>query len=131
MSYEHSEKSIDSYVMTMTRTEYDRVRVVPDAAVIESAGSAAMQHTVVNNANWRTRGMCHDESGQIVNVFLGNPDKKLNNEMNDEAKEICNTCPVKDPCGEYGLDNPGIKAVLGGMTYTERTRIRKARTQTP
>lgn len=117
--------------MTMTRTEFTQVRdMSPVEAlppVVKRVGAAATKGYDPTDTSWMAKGGCRDESGQIVKDFLGSEDKNINNEMNEAAKKVCKTCVVIHPCREYALANPSIKGVLGGMTYTERVRVRKAR----
>lgn len=41
------------------------------------------------------------------------------------AKSICEQCPVKQPCLEEALANPGLQGVWGGTTGNERRRMRR------
>ena len=43
------------------------------------------------------------------------------------AKRICETCPVKEPCLEYALENRIDHGVWGGASERQRRRILKAR----
>jgi len=43
------------------------------------------------------------------------------------AKKACEACPIKIPCGTYALKHNEIDGVWGGMTTTERIRIRRGR----
>ena len=43
------------------------------------------------------------------------------------AKKVCSICPVQSECLNYALDN-GIKdGIWGGLTKTERKRLRRER----
>jgi|TARA_B100001996_G_scaffold125850_1_gene95378 WhiB family redox-sensing transcriptional regulator len=43
------------------------------------------------------------------------------------AKDICNSCPVTEPCLEYALHNRIDHGVWGGCSERQRRRILKAR----
>ena len=43
------------------------------------------------------------------------------------AKRICDTCPVKDECLEYALDEPHRPRRLGRASERQRRRILKQR----
>ncbi|MBW3610842.1 MAG: WhiB family transcriptional regulator [Actinobacteria bacterium] len=45
----------------------------------------------------------------------------------DVARRICATCPVKEPCLEYALDQRVDHGVWGGASERERRRILKRR----
>jgi WhiB family redox-sensing transcriptional regulator len=45
----------------------------------------------------------------------------------DRARKICATCPVKDPCLTYALENRIDHGVWGGTSERERRRILKRR----
>jgi hypothetical protein len=40
------------------------------------------------------------------------------------AKKICATCPVREPCLQYALDNDDRFGVFGGTTERDRRKIR-------
>lgn len=41
------------------------------------------------------------------------------------AKLVCQKCPVRQPCLEEALANPGLQGVWGGTTGNERRRLRR------
>lgn len=45
----------------------------------------------------------------------------------DQAKSICATCPVRQPCLDAALERPALKGVWGGTSEAERRAIRKMR----
>lgn len=45
----------------------------------------------------------------------------------EAAKEICASCPMKEPCLEYAIDNRVDHGVWGGASERQRRRIIKAR----
>lgn len=48
----------------------------------------------------------------------------------EEAKEICQGCPIINQCAAYALKNPEITGVWGGLSEADRKILRKnTRTQ--
>ena len=43
------------------------------------------------------------------------------------AKRVCSTCPVKERCAAYAIDNFERHGVWGGLSERERRRLRKER----
>lgn len=39
------------------------------------------------------------------------------------ALKACQHCPVRRPCADYALANPGLHGVWGGLTQAERDRM--------
>tara|TARA_A100001201_G_scaffold29158_2_gene31421 strand:- start:3891 stop:4211 length:321 start_codon:yes stop_codon:yes gene_type:complete len=48
-----------------------------------------------------------------------------------KAKEICNSCPVKEPCLEQALERGERFGIWGGKSERERRAIRKERKMKP
>jgi WhiB family transcriptional regulator, redox-sensing transcriptional regulator len=70
---------------------------------------------------WMADARCVDAD---VDVFF--PTK---GESPSDAKRICDTCPVVDPCLEYALSFTGYEdggGVWGGMTRREREALRRS-----
>jgi WhiB family redox-sensing transcriptional regulator len=44
-----------------------------------------------------------------------------------EAVRFCQDCPVKDPCGQYAMDNNIFYGVWGGLSIRARTKIKRER----
>jgi WhiB family redox-sensing transcriptional regulator len=42
-----------------------------------------------------------------------------------EAKSVCETCPVREPCLEYALTHGCADGVWGGLTELERRALRR------
>lgn len=42
-----------------------------------------------------------------------------------EAKAVCAACPVRDECLQYALSTNQTEGVWGGMTGSERRRLRR------
>ncbi len=68
---------------------------------------------------WMAEGNCaHEKPG----VFF--PSDGVGVEV---ARRICATCPVKEPCLEYALEQRIDHGVWGGCSERERRRILKRR----
>ena len=44
-----------------------------------------------------------------------------------EAKAICRTCPVQEPCLEFALDTNQRYGIWGGLTDKERSALKRRR----
>jgi WhiB family redox-sensing transcriptional regulator len=44
-----------------------------------------------------------------------------------EARSVCSTCPVADPCRDYAVDNLIHHGVWGGTSERQRRQIRRDR----
>ncbi len=74
------------------------------------------------NLSWRQKGACR---GLDPAIFYPASDEEA-----DEAKSICATCPVREPCIEYALTNRERDGVWGGATERERRRMLRQRRKT-
>ncbi|MEO5838106.1 MAG: WhiB family transcriptional regulator [Acidimicrobiales bacterium] len=71
------------------------------------------------DTNWMAEGNC---AQQKPTVFF--PSDGVGVEV---ARRICATCPVKEPCLEYALEQRIDHGVWGGCSERERRRILKRR----
>lgn len=71
------------------------------------------------NLSWRQHGACR---GVDPDIFYPVTDEEA-----DQAKAICATCPVREPCLEYALANRERDGVWGGATERERRRLIRQR----
>jgi len=74
------------------------------------------------NATWRNRAACR---GLDPDIFYPASD-----EDSWEAKAVCDTCPVRQPCLEHALSLREREGVWGGLTERERRRILRQRRKT-
>lgn len=65
---------------------------------------------------WRAQGLCRNMD---PNIFFPSDGAGV-----DEAVAICRTCPVREPCAEWGIANE-VYGVWGGMGERERRRARR------
>jgi WhiB family redox-sensing transcriptional regulator len=71
------------------------------------------------NLTWRKHAACR---GLEPEVFF-----PVTEEQTEEAKAICNACPVREPCLDYALANREREGVWGGATERERRRMVRQR----
>lgn len=64
--------------------------------------------------------------GQDVNVFFPEQGGTVRN-----AKRICTVCPVTSECLEYALTNDEAFGVWGGLSESERRRLRRRLVKPP
>ena len=73
----------------------------------------------MNNQPWRQRGACRGLDAEIFYPVV--------EEEAEQAKAICNTCAVRQPCLEYALTTRERDGVWGGATEKERRRMIRQR----
>lgn len=44
-----------------------------------------------------------------------------------KAVAFCQACPVKEPCGQYAMDNNIIYGVWGGLSIRSRAKLKRER----
>ena len=71
------------------------------------------------DTNWMARGNCWDE---VPARFFPSDGVGV-----DHARRICATCPVREPCLEYALEQRIDHGVWGGASERERRRILRSR----
>lgn len=74
------------------------------------------------NLSWRQHGACR---GTDPDIFYPVTDEEA-----EEAKAICATCPVREPCLEYALATRERDGVWGGASERERRRMIRQRRKT-
>jgi WhiB family redox-sensing transcriptional regulator len=73
----------------------------------------------VKNLVWRQKAACR---GVEPEIFY-----PISEEEAEEAKAICDACPVQETCLEYALSNRERDGVWGGATERERRRMIRQR----
>jgi len=76
------------------------------------------------NLSWRQFARCR---GVDPETFYPVSD---DDEAAQPAKEICEVCPVREPCLEYALTTREKNGVWGGLTERERRRLLRQRRKT-
>jgi WhiB family redox-sensing transcriptional regulator len=70
-------------------------------------------------STWRNLARCRG-----VNPEIFHP---VNEDDGDEAKAICELCPVREPCLEYAINAREKDGIWGGATARERRRMIRQR----
>jgi WhiB family redox-sensing transcriptional regulator len=74
---------------------------------------------VPKQEQWRDDAACR---GADLELFF-----PISDEAAGPAKSICASCPVRDDCLEWALSSRQEDGVFGGMTPSERRRLRRRR----
>ncbi len=75
-----------------------------------------------SSGTWRNLARCKGVDPVIVHP--------VNEDDADEAKAICELCPVREPCLEYAVTAREKDGVWGGLTARERRRLIRQRRRT-
>lgn len=78
----------------------------------------------MNAQTWRKRAACDGIDPDIFYPASEDESAAV------EAKAICETCPVRQPCLEHALANREREGIWGGMTERERRRVVRQRRKT-
>ena len=73
--------------------------------------------------HWRERAACRHADPELF-FPIGETGPALR--QVDEAKRICQACPVRTRCLDWALDHGVASGVWGGATEEERHAIRRA-----
>ena len=69
-----------------------------------------------DDPQWRQHAKCKSVSPALFILERG--------EDHRPAIQVCNSCPVKDPCLRFALDNNEI-GIWGGTTHKQRRRMKR------
>ncbi|AWL36853.1 MULTISPECIES: WhiB family transcriptional regulator [Streptomyces] len=72
--------------------------------------------------NWRTHAACRDEDPDLF-FPIGTTGPAL--VQTEEAKAICRSCPVRQQCLDWALENNQDTGVWGGLGETERRTLKR------
>ncbi|WP_028708624.1 WhiB family transcriptional regulator [Propionicicella superfundia] len=72
--------------------------------------------------DWRHQAACLNEDPELF-FPVGNTGPALMQIA--EAKKVCRTCPVREPCLQWALDAGQDHGVWGGMSEDERRALRR------
>jgi WhiB family transcriptional regulator, redox-sensing transcriptional regulator len=78
----------------------------------------AVDPSARGDLSWQTEALCAE-----TNLEAFHPDKGGSTRI---AKAICAACDVRQQCLEYALTNKEPDGIWGGLTVTERRRLRRA-----
>lgn len=73
---------------------------------------------MLKDTEWQEQALCAQVDPELFHPSVGDNTHK-------RAKSVCNRCPVKPDCLSWGLENPDVTGILGGLDTAERTRLRK------
>lgn len=76
-----------------------------------------MSVQVASDVQWSVDALCAQIDNELFFPEKGGSTK--------QAKKICRSCPVKNACLEFALDNDERYGVWGGTTDKERRRLRR------
>ncbi|MFB8028316.1 WhiB family transcriptional regulator [Streptomyces sp. NPDC056465] len=74
--------------------------------------------------NWRTQAACREEDPDLF-FPIGSTGPAL--VQAEEAKAVCGTCPVREQCLEWAMENGQDAGVWGGMDENERRALKRRR----
>ncbi|MGW1469133.1 WhiB family transcriptional regulator [Streptomyces sp. NPDC002308] len=72
--------------------------------------------------NWRTRAACREEDPDLF-FPIGSTGPAL--VQTEDAKAVCGTCPVREQCLRWALDNNQDAGVWGGLAEDERRALKR------
>ncbi|MEP7023956.1 MAG: WhiB family transcriptional regulator [Actinomycetota bacterium] len=72
--------------------------------------------------DWRHLAACIDEDPELF-FPIGNTGPAL--DQIEEAKLVCQRCPVLEPCLEWALDSGQDAGVWGGLSEDERRALKR------
>ncbi|MGW2283056.1 WhiB family transcriptional regulator [Streptomyces sp. NPDC001770] len=72
--------------------------------------------------NWRTRAACREEDPDLF-FPIGSTGPAL--VQTEDAKAVCRTCPVREQCLRWALDNNQDTGVWGGLAEDERRALKR------
>ena len=78
------------------------------------------------NLSWRQHAACR---GVDPDIFYPPLDEIEAAAVVEEARAVCERCPVRQPCLEFALANRERDGVWGGATERERRRMLRRRRQ--
>ena len=71
--------------------------------------------------DWRHKAACLNEDPELF-FPIGNTGPAL--AQIEEAKKVCQRCPVRTECLSYALDHDERFGIWGGLSERERRRLR-------
>lgn len=74
--------------------------------------------------DWRHSAACRDEEPELF-FPIGNTGPAL--QQIDEAKRVCQTCAVIEPCLNWAIESGQDAGVWGGMSEDERRSLKRRR----
>jgi WhiB family redox-sensing transcriptional regulator len=88
----------------------------------------ASSHALANaDYTWRTQAICRDTDPDL---FFPVGTTGYATVQIEQAKEVCNQCPVKVDCLGYALETNQDSGIWGGTSEEERRVIRRQNART-
>lgn len=100
--------------------DYDRARKPPPA---EPRYDLPVAPGILAREAWRARAACAGADVAIDVFFPVVGGRAI------EAKRVCADCPVKADCLDYALGHNERWGIWGGLSFRERTQIRRRRAE--
>ncbi|MET8146013.1 WhiB family transcriptional regulator [Sphaerisporangium sp. NPDC005288] len=72
--------------------------------------------------DWRHRAACRDVDPELF-FPIGNTGPALM--QIEEAKQVCRSCPVSDPCLKWAIESGQDAGVWGGLSEDERRAVKR------
>ncbi|WP_328921161.1 WhiB family transcriptional regulator [Streptomyces sp. NBC_00208] len=72
--------------------------------------------------NWRMQAACRDEDPDLF-FPIGSTGPAL--VQTEEAKAVCDGCPVREPCLEWAMEHGQDSGVWGGLGEAERRALKR------
>jgi WhiB family redox-sensing transcriptional regulator len=76
--------------------------------------------------DWRHHAACRDEDPELF-FPIGNSGPAL--VQIEEAKLVCQRCPVLEPCLQWALESGQDAGVWGGLSEDERRELKRRTTR--
>ena len=91
----------------------------------KGGGLSAFWRLLGEDVRWMEQGACRQGKAKVDAFFV--QDGKRNPAEIRAAKAWCECCEVRAQCLAYALEHPVLLGVWGGMTETQRNRLRRAK----
>ena len=73
--------------------------------------------------SWRAAASCRNGDPEVF-FPVGDSDAAL--DVVEQAKAVCEACPVRAACLQFALETKQVDGIWGGTTEDERRRLRRA-----
>lgn len=92
------------------------------------AGTLRISQPLVEVGDWQRRAACRNLDSSM---FFPRPGERglRRQRREDRAKAVCAVCPVRAECLEHSLRVQEPHGIWGGLSETERPRLRRALAQ--
>jgi WhiB family redox-sensing transcriptional regulator len=86
------------------------------------------QHVKAADAEWRGNAACVNQDPELFFPIGSNGPAERQTEG---ARQVCQSCPVRQPCLEWALEAGADHGVWGGLNEQERLSLRLRRRRNP